>query len=559
LEEHQTEASRELQDHTVAITQIMSKNEKNNEHHHKETRDSIIQAIHEMVTPSGRRRSIQKFPGLIPALKVAERDVTLSCENSILKGLNFSTITDRYDEVEEAHLQTFEWIFERRPLKSGQQNSKKNETKKWSNFVDWLRCGQGIYWVNGKAASGKSTLMRFIYDHGQTHKELCAWSKDAPLRTAGFFFWLAGTAMQKSQFGLLRGLLHELLRQHRKLIPTVFSDEWEEIHTQILRGSKVIDGFVPTQANVRRAFMLLVKQKTVPMKFCLFVDGLDEYGGSHEEIADFFKSISSLSNVKACISSRPLLVYEDAFRGFPSLRLQDLTLQDIELYTTEKLQMNSKFQKLAIEEPEQAPVLVLEIVTKADGVFLWVKLVVASLLAGLRNRDDLSVLQQRLRALPTDLEHLYEHMLKVRIESVYESQSSQIFQLVHVVDEPHTPLSLALALDEKLHKTIYTRESAFTGTEISGKCEMMSDRLKSRCAGLIEIRGVHKESGNLGTVQYMHRTVRDFLEIPRTWSFLLSATAGTDFRLHKFLLKSILLHHRLVPKRYIGSDLFATA
>jgi hypothetical protein len=133
-----------------------------------------------MGTPSGRRQSIQKFPGLIPALKVAERDITLSCENSILKGLAFSTITDRHDEVEKAHLQTFEWIFERRPLKNGQQNSKRNETKKWSNFVDWLRSGQGIYCVNGKAASGKSTLIRYLYDHGQTHKELCSWSQDVP-------------------------------------------------------------------------------------------------------------------------------------------------------------------------------------------------------------------------------------------------------------------------------------------------------------------------------------------------------------------------------------------
>jgi hypothetical protein len=167
--------------------------------------------------------------------------------------------------------------------------------------------------------------MRYLYDHGQTHKEPCAWSQDVPLGTAGFFFWLAGTSMQKSQFGLLRGSLHEILRQHRKLIPTVFSDEWEEIHTQLLRGSKLIDGFILTPANVSRAFMLLVKQKTVPMKFCLFVDGLDEYDGDHEKIAEFFISFSLLPDVNACISSRPFLVYEDSFRGFPSLRLQDLT------------------------------------------------------------------------------------------------------------------------------------------------------------------------------------------------------------------------------------------
>lgn len=175
-----------------------------------------------MGTPSGRRQSIHKFPGLIPALKVAERDITLACENSILKGLTFSTITDRYDEVEAAHLQTFEWIFERSPFKAGQPNARKIETKRWSNFVDWLRYGRGIYWINGKAASGKSTLMRYIYDHGQTHKELFAWSKDVSLATAGFYFWLAGTSMQKSQYGLLRGLLHEILRRHRKLIPITF-------------------------------------------------------------------------------------------------------------------------------------------------------------------------------------------------------------------------------------------------------------------------------------------------------------------------------------------------
>ncbi|EHK96218.1 hypothetical protein M7I_8072 [Glarea lozoyensis 74030] len=188
LEEHQTEASRQLQDHTVVITQVLSKSEEINEHHHKETRESIIQAIHDMGTPSGRRQSIQKFPGIIPALKVAERDMTLACEMSILKGLTFSTITDRYDDVGEAHLQTFEWIFERRPLNNGKQNIRASETKKWSNFVDWLRSGQGIYWINGKAASGKSTLMRYIYDHGQTHKELCAWSNGVSLATAGFFF-----------------------------------------------------------------------------------------------------------------------------------------------------------------------------------------------------------------------------------------------------------------------------------------------------------------------------------------------------------------------------------
>jgi hypothetical protein len=55
----------------------------------------------------------------------------------------------------------------------------------------------------------------------------------------------------------------------------------------------------------------------------------------------------------------------------------------------------------------QGPALVEEIVEKANEVFLWVKLVVQSLLAGLGNRDSITDLQRRLRELPSDLEKLY--------------------------------------------------------------------------------------------------------------------------------------------------------
>ncbi|KAF6240493.1 hypothetical protein HO173_001161 [Letharia columbiana] len=46
---------------------------------------------------------------------------------------------------------TFEWMFE----------EPKAETKPlpWTNFVEWLRHGDGIYWVNGKAGSGMTIFM----------------------------------------------------------------------------------------------------------------------------------------------------------------------------------------------------------------------------------------------------------------------------------------------------------------------------------------------------------------------------------------------------------------
>jgi hypothetical protein len=134
------------------------------------------------------------------------------------------------------------------------------------------------------------------------------------------------------------------------------------------------------------------------------VDGLDEHDGDHSQVAKLFRNITSgTANIKACVSSRPLLDFEDAFRNSSSLRLQDLTFEDIRRYTTDVLGNNDRFRHLTMREPLRAPALVEEVVMKADGVFLWVKLVIKSLLSGLSNRDTILDLQRRLHLLPADL------------------------------------------------------------------------------------------------------------------------------------------------------------
>ena len=46
-----------------------------------------------------------------------------------------------------------------------------------------------------------------------------------------------------------------------------------------------------------------MSQKFFDLKYAFFVDGLDEYSGSHEEIADILKAISQRPNVKVRVSS----------------------------------------------------------------------------------------------------------------------------------------------------------------------------------------------------------------------------------------------------------------
>jgi len=109
-----------------------------------------------------------------------------------------------------------------------------------------------------------------------------------------------------------------------------------------------------------QAFNVLIKQTSDSLKLCLFIDGLDEYGGDHKKIADHFLELTRSSHVKVCVPSRPLLAFGDALVGFLTLRLQDLTFNDIKNYIADNLGTNRRFQQLTIDEPKLAPALIDE-------------------------------------------------------------------------------------------------------------------------------------------------------------------------------------------------------
>ena len=98
----------------------------------------------------------------------------------ILDSLGFAAMQNRQEEVAEAYHTTFEWMFE--------EPEKETKPLPWTNFVEWLRHGNGIYWVNGKAGSGKSTLMKYIYNDTRSSQILSQWSGSMPVLVATFFF-----------------------------------------------------------------------------------------------------------------------------------------------------------------------------------------------------------------------------------------------------------------------------------------------------------------------------------------------------------------------------------
>lgn len=500
-----------------------------------------------------------------------EDRIRLQVAARILDTLRFPTITAREEQIQEAYPATYVWIF--KDLSAGPQP--------WSSFADWLRIGSGVYWMNGKAASGKSTLMRYISHHPRTENLLRVWSGKRKLRIIRFYFWNSGTIEQRSQAGLLRSLLSECFIQDPELIPVILLPLWTKYYSELISkvyvkdpdaettwddgrtwsdlqktGEKLSgDWQTWTMDSLMHAFTLLLEQDTIPTKLCIFVDGLDEYDGDHHTIATLFKRVASSPYVKVCVSSRPLLPFEDAFNTGPRLRLQDLTQDDIKHYVTSKFNKNSYFQRLALEQPAQAEAIVKDIVAKADGVFLWVVLVVVSLLEGLSNRDEISYLQRRIDLMPRDLESLFTAMLS-KVPALYRTSTSELFQIFHCARnyENNAIISMRLPVALDLLSLAYSTEAdsesavkaefkAVPAGEIATICSNMEARLKVRTMGLLEVPNCcskhdHRGREFCGAVQYLHRTVRDYLESREVKTSLLQQTHGTDFNPHNSLLRA---------------------
>ncbi|KAE8446916.1 hypothetical protein EG329_011547 [Mollisiaceae sp. DMI_Dod_QoI] len=460
----------------------------------------------------------------------AKEDSDMLIKHHILERLRFGEMEDRSERIPKAHSKTFDWIFRSseapdRQFDQAESSSGGNVTTgnspedpktqcQWSNFVQWLQSDSSLYWITGKPGSGKSTLMKYLQSDHRTLEYLKPWINGNPLTVGGFFFWNSGAGMQMSKLGLLQTLLYGAIKDNLEIISAIFPNRWKSYQ---LFGGDLHDW---SMSELIQAFQLLISDESI--KFFFFIDGLDEFEGDGAEIVTFiYESISSRTNVKFCVASRPWLVFEDAFQRQPSLRLEDLTASDIRLFVTEKLHDSGMFVTLKRLQPSAASSLVAEVTTRASGVFLWVQLVVDSLLEGLRDGDAITDLLSRLLVLPSDLEELFEKMLR-DLKPAYFEQASMYFQIVRASTETLTLLSLAFA-EEGMEKAMSYEIEQETDEALDFRAEGMRRRLSSRCKGLLEAsRTVFDTRDTM--VQYLHRTVRDYICQPKVWEFVASGT-----------------------------------
>jgi uncharacterized protein YfkK (UPF0435 family) len=441
----------------------------------------------------------------------ARRGQAYFAEQVILQSLRFSSIESRHESISKEHSNTFTWIFDQA-----------SPTK----FVEWLKGEDGIYWVSGKPGSGKSTLIKFVAEHEQTKRCLEDWAGDKKLVIANFYFWNASTYQsQKSQRGLLRTILYQILRRCPELIQMAYRDQWIALTSdgKVLKESRdellTVPALLKTLGNISTS--------TAPeTKFCFFVDGLDEYDGRPADIIELVDILKSFQNVKTCLSSRPWNEFEDHFGADSSWKLyvQDFTRSDIQLYVQETLGKNSRFQQLQKEDAE-CPNFVRNIVYQADGVFLWVFLVTRSLLDGLTNSDRIKDLQDRLNETPKDLQDYFKLIL-FSTENRYRTQTARIFTIA-VNAKEELPLLAYWVIDQGTPKSVFQCPFETPTTEIlDSRIANMRRRLKVLSKGLLDADHLALKSVEdyfIGfRVTFLHRTVKDYLKTPDSQSMLQS-------------------------------------
>jgi hypothetical protein len=419
--------------------------------------------------------------------------------------------------------------------------------------------------------------MKYVYQNGKVKEELSQWADGKDLVLTGYFFFDRGGKHQKSREGMLRSILNQVLSTRRDLIRKVFG--------QFFGDKAPLPQRFTSWTYLSGAFILMLDHLQ-DSKICVFLDGLDEYrmidrvdeyteeemdliydgtndddawGRStwitdgHREIAQFLRQFKNRGNVKVCISSRELVVFEQEFRNFPRLQVHEHTAESIMQYCEGRL-------------IDEAPNLMgrvdfVSLITgKSRGVFLWVHLVIDMLVDGNTDGNSKEELLKALDSLPPRLggkDGLYMRMMQ-NIKRNYLPESKRLFQLVMKWTNsdllgPFDIITLFLA--EPGHFEADNVELRARNDEVVLKSweesrprwTDLQRRLKSRCGGLLE---------GTENVQFMHQTAKEFMSRSYLWDEIFHSYAGFvgESELNLALLSGLIRRLKCCGEAALKSD-----
>ena len=304
------------------------------------------------------------------------------------------------------------------------------------HFYQWLESESCPFLIVGKAGSGKSTLFK-AFD-ARMIEPLNFWKGGNHYVQCNQAFWNRGTDLQKSYQGLLRSILYQIYWSCPELIPEKFSDSGFLL---ALEQWSIEDLVAMIEDVGSRAHH--------DTRFCVFIDGVEEYCGDEGKVASALQTLSSNSAFKVCLSTRPGSIFEGALRTDEryKLILHEHTETQIRLYVRETLNQEPFFQDLrARNQPYQD--IIERLVEKAQGVFLWVFLAIKNVSNNVPHKDSVKDTSARIDAFPPDLEDFFMHTLDSTPPAA-QTLTSKLFLMLLTIDTALPFVTVYLALEMK--------------------------------------------------------------------------------------------------------------
>jgi ankyrin repeat protein len=457
----------------------------------------------------------RRLPAAVPSQRgrIKVEDHALSdVEIAALKSLRFPNMDSRCQTTETPAANTCLWLFEHEA------------------YQDWLSGRnrdkhRGLLWLRGKPGAGKSTLMK------EAFRRASASNRQATPKcwVAAFFFNAKGGDLEHSPTGLFRSLLYQLLPRNYEHLRAFVATCWKQKDQSTEDNNAMAQPSIYRESELRTFFHSLFTARTTP-RTIIFVDALDECDTAKiRSHAYFWREITKSAHVagvdlNVCLSSR----------HFPSISVADCPQIDVDVHNGDDIAtyIDARLD-LGIANDDEAERCTLRerILRKSVGVFLWVVLVVDSVLGKRDQGRSMQSLLREIDAVPEALETLFYQILS----TVEPNSRDMTLRLFHWVTLSTRPLRLRewhhiLAfIGEKPSSSLleWRTSDAFTETD-----EQLERQIRTISKGLIEVssgRGepltsnvldsasvragagsLELDDGETRVVQVIHESVREF-------------------------------------------------
>ncbi|KAL8380656.1 hypothetical protein RB595_005094 [Gaeumannomyces hyphopodioides] len=200
-------------------------------------------------------------------------------------------------------------------------------------------------------------------------------------------------------------------------------------------------------------------------------------------------------------------------------------------------------------DPERRQGIIKKIAQQAEGVWLWVYLVIRGIRLAVNRNEPVEKLEQIVSNLPADLEAYFERIIQ-RIHPSFRQEMAETFLITTEEVQP-LPLFAFELLETERRDPKYAIEAPvepLNSEEIRSSRVIWADRVQNRCGDLLDVGDGAHPTFLWDPVDFLHRTVPDFLRDSYSDRLKRELGSASDFNPLLSLCKVMLRLLKGLPK-----------